>query len=294
MPPRNTLVLDPVVLRMSNDLIAEHLSWLRRVTDREATIRHRHDNLRRLARRVCVPLGEATPEHLDAWQASLTVSRSSIVTYTCHVRAFYRWLHDSGRREDNAAENLPVPKLGKRLPRPIPERHLALAWRCASGDMVVWLALAGWLGLRAGEIARLRDTSVIDEEGGMFLRIDGKGGKERIVPTPPELVPLVRGAMRPGRLFRRPSGQPVTPNEISHEASVYLQSLGLPYVLHQLRHRFGTQHYRLCRDIRQTQELMGHASPATTALYTLVSNAAVVKSMARLGKTLPRRSPRAA
>ncbi|TNC19079.1 tyrosine-type recombinase/integrase [Amycolatopsis alkalitolerans] len=244
----------------------------------------------RVARALPIPLNEATVEDLDRWQASLKVSRSSVATYTSHVRAFYRWAHESGRIADNPAANLPIPKLPRRLPRPIPERHLILALQCARGSMLVWLVLAGWCGLRAGEISRLRDESVIETDEGIFLRVDGKGGKERIVPVPEEIAPIVRGSMRPGAWFRTPSGRATPPRYISRETSQYLQSLGLPYVLHQLRHRFGTQHYRLCRDIRQTQELMGHGSPATTALYTLVAPGAM-KSMKRLGKTFPKLAP---
>lgn len=156
--------------------------------------------------------------------------------------------------------------------------------------MLVWLVLAGWCGLRAGEIARLRDESVIETDEGMYLRIDGKGGKERMVPVAAEAAPIVRAAMRPGAWFRTATGRAASPSYVSREASLFFKSLALPYTLHQARHRFGTQHYRLCRDIRQTQELMGHVSPATTALYTLVSPAAM-KSMKRLGKTLPKLAP---
>jgi Phage integrase family len=48
---------------------------------------------------------------------------------------------------------------------------------------------------------------------------------------------------------------------------------GIGATLHQLRHRFGTQTYARRRDLRMVQELLGHASPATTAVYTLVDQA---------------------
>ena len=276
---------------MSHDLITEHLGWLRRTTDSAATIRHRRDTLRRVERQLGHPLHEATTEELDTWQAGLTVSKSAVGTYTSHVRAFFLWAYRAGRRSDNPAETLPIPKPKPRKPRPIPEDHLQLALRVARGDVLVWFVLAGWCGLRAGEISRLSDDSVLDTETGLFLRVDGKGGKERIVPVPPPVAPFVLGAMRPGPWFRSPTGRPAWPDYVSRESSALLHSLGLPYTLHQLRHRFGTQHYRLCKDIRQTQELMGHSSPATTALYTLVSSPAIVKSMNRLGKTLPKLAP---
>lgn len=274
---------------MDNSSINDHIEWLRRVTGSADTIKHRRDNLRRLARQIKpVELIHATAADLDKWQSNLRVSRSAIMTYTCHTRAFYRWLKETGRRDDDPSASLPIPQLPKRLPRPIPEKHLELAFQCASHTMTVWLALAGWCGLRAGEIARLRGDSVIDEPTGMLLRIEGKGGKERMVPVPDEVATLLRQVIVRGPLFRSPTGKKASPNYVSSTASEFFRQLGQPYVLHQLRHRFGTEHYRLCKDIRITQELMGHSSPATTAQYIAVSQARTTKSMRRLGKTLPK------
>lgn len=268
------------------------MSWLRRVTDSADTLKHRRDNIRRLSEALPVGLIDATAEHLDDWQVALTVSPSAVQTYTCHVRAFYRWCVTNDLRQDDPSGRLPVPKLPRRLPRPIPERDLRLAFRCATGDMLVWLALAGWCGLRAGEIARLRSDSIIDEHDGMLLRVAGKGGKERIVPASEEVASLVRGVRsgRRGPLFLRPSGSPATPNHVTVTSSDFLHGLGLPYTLHTLRHRFGTELYRLCRDIRQVQEVMGHADPATTAGYVAIAASKTTKSVNRLGRSLPKAS----
>lgn len=272
---------------MDERVIEDHLSWLRRITDSTATLRDRRDNLRRLSRNLPVPLLDATESDLDRWQASLAVSRSSILTYTTHIRAFYAWAQEHRRRVDNPALALPLPKLPQRKPRPIPEGDLKLAFRCADAEMMLWLALAGWMGCRAGEISRIEDTSVIDERDGMLLRIDGKGGKERIVPVPKVMEPMIRGALRKGRLFRTPTGLRANGHYVTKTTSNFFASIGVGYTLHQLRHRFGTQHYRLCRDIRQTQELMGHTSPSTTAKYIELSQRGGSRSMNRLGKSLP-------
>jgi len=272
---------------MDELVIEEHLSWLRRITDREDTLIGRRNQLRRLSRNLPVPLLEATESDLDRWQNSLDVCRSSVLTYTSHVRAFYTWAQERGKRDDNPARCLPLPKLPARQPRPIPEDPLKLAFRCADAEMMLWLALAGWMGCRAGEIARLEDTSVIDEKAGMLLRIDGKGGKERIVPVPKVIEPMIRGALRKGRLFRTPTGLPANGRYVTKISSAFFVSIGLPYTLHQLRHRFGTQHYKTCRDIRATQELMGHTSPSTTAKYIALAQRTGARSMDRLGKTLP-------
>jgi len=280
---------------MDELIIEEHLSWLRRITDRRDTLIGRRNQLRRLSRNLPVPLLEATESDLDRWQAALTdesrlepLCQSSVQTYTSHVRAFYAWAQERGKRDDNPARGLPLPKIPERKPRPIPEDALKLAFRCADHEMALWLALAGWCGLRAGEIARTQDTSVIDDKDGMLLRVDGKGGKERIVPAPKVIEPMVRGALRKGRLFRTPTGLAANGQYVTKISSAFFASIGLPYTLHQLRHRFGTQHYKLCRDIRATQELMGHSSPTTTAKYVALAQRSGSRSMDRLGKSLPK------
>lgn len=272
---------------MDELVIEEHLSWLRRVTDRRATLRDRRNMLRRLSRNLPCPLVAATESDLDEWQAALNVCPSSVQTYTSHVRAFYAWAQERGKRDDNPARILPLPKIPERKPHPIPEDALRLAFRCASSEMALWLALAGWCGYRAGEIALMRETSIIDDKEGMLLRVDGKGGKERIVPAPRVIEPMIRGALRRGPLFRTPTGLPANGQYVTKTCSAFFASIGLPYTLHALRHRFGTEHYKLCKDIRTTQELMGHSSPSTTAKYIALSQRAGSRSMDRLGKSLP-------
>lgn len=272
---------------MDELVIEEHLAWLRRITDRRATLLDRRNMLRRLSRNLPCPLLNATESDLDQWQASLGVCRSSVQTYTSHVRAFYAWAHERGKRDDNPARCLPLPKIPERKPRPIPEDALKLAFRCANAEMQLWLGLAGWCGCRSGEISRIEDTSIIDEGDGMLLRIDGKGGKERIVPVPKVMESMIRGALRKGRLFRTPTGLAANGQYVTKVSSAFFAAIGLPYTLHQLRHRFGTQHYKLAKDIRQTQELMGHSSPSTTAKYIALAQRAGTRSMDRLGKSFP-------
>jgi len=280
---------------MDESVIEEHLRFLRRLGTRNDTMRHRRDCIRRLARSLEVPLLEATDRDLDRWQATIAdpnrrpepLTPSAVATYTSHTRAFYKWAHHVGKIDVNPALDLLLPKIKKRVPHPIPENDLKLALRCADEQVTIWLTLAGWCGLRGGEISRLTGDSVIDEPDGMLLRVDGKGGKERIVPVPKVMVTMVRSWVKRGPLFRTVTGLPVNPDYVSRTVSVFFSGIGLPYTLHWCRHRFGTQHYKLFRDIRATQELMGHASPATTAMYVQLSQERAKRSMDRLGKTLP-------
>ncbi len=280
---------------MDDSVIEEHLRYLRRLGARNDTIRHRRDCLRRLARNLGVPLLEATAHDLDRWQDKIAdasrrpkpLTKSAVATYTSHTRAFYKWAHHVGRLEANPALDLDIPKIPTRVPHPIPENDLKLALRCATALILIWLCLAGWCGLRGGEISRLTGESVIDEGDVILLRIDGKGGKERIVPVPKVMHEMLRSWVKRGPLFHTSTGLPVNPDYVSRTVSQFFAALGMPYTLHWLRHRFGTQHYKLVKDIRATQELMGHSSPATTAMYVQLSQDRAARSMDKLGKTLP-------
>src|SRR5690606_8248678 len=95
-------------------MIRLHCDYLRRTGARPSTVMHRRDLLRRLRSQMQVPLLEATADDLERWQSSLTVSTSSIATYTNHVVAFYKWAVDAGHLEVNPAARLPRPRPPKR------------------------------------------------------------------------------------------------------------------------------------------------------------------------------------
>lgn len=236
------------------------------------TIEHRLGQLDRLARWLGdTPLLEAQPEQLEAWQRSLRVCPSSIQTYTSHVCAFYRWAYRARLVAVDPSADLVQPKIKRRMPRPIAEDHLDLALTAApiGSDMHAWLLLAGYCGLRAGEIAVMERTDLRpDKAEGAFLTVHGKGDKQRIVRVPPMVLERLGNQMRqPGPMFRRPEGGPVTPNYVSVTSSEFLANLRLPYTLHTLRHRFATVLHEMGMDVRYIQEALGHESLATTMLY---------------------------
>lgn len=283
---------------MGNDrALRAHMGWFRRVTNSEDTRKHRRDTIKRLAAALPVPLLEATSADLDRWQEQLhrrlgDDGASTVRTYSSHVRMFYKWLYDNDWIADDPAATLPMPKVPQRMPRPIPEKDLTLALRCATGDVYVWLVLSAWCGLRAGEISRLTGDSIHDEDSGMYLSVDGKGGKTRIVPVPASVAPVVRSASRRGPLFRRARGGAVSAQWVSRRSSLLFQSLGMNYVLHQCRHRFGTQFYRVSKDIRETQSILGHSNLSTTALYVAFSQERTAGHQDQLGASLPRKRDR--
>lgn len=126
--------------------------------------------------------------------------------------------------------------------------------------------LAAVCGLRRGEIARSRREDVVDDLLGRSLVVRGKGGHVRSVPLPEGLaVELV--ALPAGWLFPSPRGGHLTP---AHVGKVVSRLLPDDWTCHTLRHRCATVAYHASHDLRAVQELMGHAKPETTAVYTLV------------------------
>jgi integrase/recombinase XerC len=259
-------------------LVLRHLEYLRQRGLADTTIYQRRRALLRLAEHLQRPPSEATPGELASWRASLTIGDDAIVAYVSHVREFYGWACAIGILEHNPALGLPVPKLARRIPRPIGDPDLLYALQTAPPRIRPWLVLAGWAGLRAKEIAYLLRVSVLDRATPPVLLIAEnatKGRTERVVPmsdfVAAELAPVLPAS---GWVFRRLDGRP-GPNQpwlVSHLSNRHLHACGIQETLHQLRHRFGTGTYQATHDLRVVQELMGHASPTTTAGYAAFSN----------------------
>lgn len=219
-----------------------------------------------------VTLLEATEEHLRAWRSAQTVSGDSVLTYAAAVRSFYSWAMRRGKVSADPTLDLPLPRRRRRLPRPISEEDLELAVDTADERVRICLVLAAQQGMRADEIAKLERDWILETYDPPMMMITGKNDVQRLVPLAPstwtELVAY--GLPRRGYVVRREDGQigPNTEKRISQICNDHLRECGIDATLHQLRHRFATIAYRVDRDLRQVQELLGHANSATTAIYT--------------------------
>lgn len=268
-------------------VIAAHLRYIDLLGLTDGSVYARARALHRMAKAITGPLTAATAADLFAWRKSLTISDDAVVHYVSHAKEFYRWLVAEGRREDNPAEALPVPKLRKRLPRPISDEDLAYAIATADERVRPWLILAAWCGLRAKEIALLKWECVMDtvEPPVLLVAAEATKGerKERIIPLHPfaaaELAALP--GRRAGYVFRRRDGRAGAnaPWRISGLANRHLHGCGSAATLHQLRHWFGTNTYRAKRDLRVVQELLGHESPNTTAGYAAFDRAEAIEAV---------------
>lgn len=202
------------------------------------------------------------------------VSLSTQRIYTFAFRYFYgRFL---GRKD--IAESLPIPRVHQKLPEvPTREevRQLLAAARCRRDH--AFLSLAYATGLRVSELVALQ-VQHIDAESGLIRVVDGKGGKDRVVPLSPVLLDTLRrywAEVRPARpwLFAGHDGtrhlsigagqQVVRRTAARAELTRWIST-------HSLRHACATHMLEDGVDVRLVQQILGHENLLTTARYLRV------------------------
>lgn len=265
--------------------VQAHIAWLRLRGLSDRTWELRRTALRRLIAHAARPLLDLGPAELDAWQHHLTgLAPQSRRAYVVQIAGFYRWATDEALVAVDPSLVLVRPKVGRGLPRPIGEHELAAATTAAAEPVRCWLTLAAYAGLRAGELARLDRGNVLDRARHPALLVHGKGSKERWVPLNRTSLAALRahGLPRRGPVFRDEHGDPFGPRQVSQRCNRHLHRLGIEDTIHQCRHRFATETLAAGADLRVVQELLGHASPATTAIYTQVAPARAIEAVAAL------------
>lgn len=222
----------------------------------------------------------ATSEQIEAFLDSRPIGPRTRYSYISHFHVFYEWCMKHGHRPDDPTLDIVRPRLRRLVPRPAPTTELARALSQGAPKHRAWILLAAFEGLRCQEIAGLRREDVLDTEG--LLRItDGKGARERMVPLHPAvLAELVALPMpRSGWIFRRPDGGRYTGQRMSRHFNEFLASTGATFTAHQIRHWHATRIYASTHDLRLTQELLGHSSPATTAIYAAWDRGAAAEAV---------------
>ena len=202
------------------------------------------------------------------------------------LNGFYRWATVFGHLDRNPIDRVPRPREPRRVPRPVTEDDYALSVIAAETTaMRLMLVLCGSAGLRCKEVAGLRWDGVnLGEHRSIF--VVGKGEHERFVPVDDVLAMLLEEHQRTSSsewVFSCPFyGDRLEPGKVSKTVSTYYRRLGFTWTAHQLRHRFGTEAYEVTRDVRVVQELMGHATPTTTSIYTKVRSTVAREAVAKM------------
>jgi integrase/recombinase XerC len=285
---------------------ADHLA-LERHLSQHTVVAYRHDllQLATFLERQHRTLGSATYPELRrflAQQMTLGYARSSIARRVGAIRTFYRWAGSRGLVGNDPSALLGRPKVANRLPsvlRPAEASELvesAVADADADAhdravalrDRAVLELLYG-SGLRVGEVAGLT-LDRLDLDRGR-VTVMGKGSKEREVPLSDFAIEALEHYLRDGRPSLAPEGPStvaffnlrknvLAPRDIRRLVGRYGAMLpsGRRVTPHTLRHSFATHLLEGGADIRAVQELLGHASVATTQRYTHVSRARIFEA----------------
>lgn len=260
----------------SVDPIALHITHLRYLNRRPTSVKQRELALLRLLKFAGAPLLELDGEMLQAFVQQKSLGAEARAAAVSHVRGFYKWALDEDMIERDPSIRLRRPKREHRLPRPMPDAAAQHALDLAANPIRQWLWLAFYAGLRACEIAQVRGTDFLVRQTPPILLIrESKGGDPSVVPICGPLMPVALELEASGAAWCFPKGRGghghITASQLQKRANTFLHEIGVPETLHQGRHWFGSQTYRVTgRDLRATQDLMRHLSPVSTAGYTHV------------------------
>jgi integrase/recombinase XerC len=266
---------------LAMDIIGDFLEAMRRNDLSPRTIRRRESILRRLDATLHYGLARSTYDELVQVLAQEEWGIQTRASYTADVRAFFRWAVSplDPRVDFDPAAMIRPPRVPRGMPRPVSDAELAVIVDDPDESHRLWSLLAAYAGLRCIEISRLDSEHITEER----ITVRGKGNKTRTIPTHPEIWKAAQG-LPAGPVAVSCRGRRLGAKQVSARAAYhYCTRLGLTDVtLHRLRHWFGTNVQHAQGDIRVTQELMGHASPATTAIYTLVADTKKIAAVAAL------------
>ena len=238
---------------------------------------------------------QLTQDDVRAWLESLQEKRRRASTRArafIAIKEFLSHLKEMGWTARDLGEGLEAPKRARILPRTLGEEETIRLVASIDGttprdlrDRAMLEMLYG-CGLRVSELCALELTDLPD--GAELVRCRGKGSKDRLVPFAPSVAaairryldegrgPLARGNLAERHLFVTRLGKGFTRMGVFKLLKERALAAGIdPAVVspHVLRHSFATSLLAHGADIRSIQEMLGHASVATTQIYTHVDQA---------------------
>ena len=232
----------------------------------------------------------ATSALAAAWIHGLTESGyrpASLGRKISALRMLARFLVRERLRDDDFTAMLVTPKLGRRIPHTLSETEVAGLVAAPVGDGPralrdrALLELFYSSGLRVSELSALTIQQVNPAQG--FLRVFGKGAKERVVPMGRKAGEALAAYLVGGRpqlvrphtgseLFLNHRGRRISRVGLWQIVKLHARRAGItkPVKPHALRHSFATHLLTGGADLRAIQEMLGHASISTTQIYTAV------------------------
>lgn len=227
---------------------------------------------------------EKVRPHINKGKKERGISENSISRGLVTIKMFYKYMVMEGKISKNPMSSINSPKLQKHLPEVLhykavdkmlqkPDCSKKLGIR----DKAI-LELMYATGARVSEVASIKVSWINLDYG--FIRCQGKGSKQRIVPIGTKAVNSVRRYLQDVRpflnkdgndeiLFLSRTGKKLRRENIWELVTKYARRAGIKNVSpHTLRHSFATHLIEGGADLRSVQEMLGHASISTTQIYT--------------------------
>ncbi len=231
-----------------------------------------------------------------AWLREQQLAPASVSRHVVSLKVFFKYLQLEGILTDNQAELLASQKLWQKIPTVLSSRDVERLLAAPLKGEPLWrrdraiLEVLYATGCRVSELATVKQADLnLDER---TCKCHGKGDKQRIVPLGEPACRVIRDYLAKERailaervageqaeLFLSSRGRPMRRERIWELVKKYAEMAGVNTDLspHSLRHSFATHLLAGGADLRHVQEMLGHASIATTQLYTHVDHTRLKK-----------------
>jgi integrase/recombinase XerD len=230
---------------------------------------------------------QVTPEHILGFLSRLkskNYASSSICRMLVAVKVFFRFMKKEGEISLDLGRYFETPKLWQLIPEVLSAEEVdALLAQPKTEDCIgardkAIFELLYATGMRVSELCSLRITDLSDT----FVKVKGKGKKERIIPVGKKAIEAVdhyllhfRGEAKEDNepLFISPRGRPIDRITVYNRLKAYARSAGIAKSIspHTLRHSFATHLLENGADLRLIQDMLGHEDIGTTDRYTHVT-----------------------
>ncbi len=181
------------------------------------------------------------------------------------IRTFVKYLNDNEQKVILRADD--SVKVAKTLPKPISHKHIMQALKVAKFQEKIVVVMLYTLGLRISELLSLKLNDISDE----WIRVLGKGNKHRDIPLLASTKKLIDEYLlknSPKIFLFEKNSERLSENSLRYTITKVFKRVCLRVTPHQLRHSYATNMLNNGAPIVDVSELLGHASMATTQIYT--------------------------
>lgn len=225
------------------------------------------------------------------------LSSSSIARKMASLNSFFQYLIELEIIKSSPVTRSMRPKISQKIPSALTSEELKKVLNTADDNLIkTAISLMAFTGLRASELLGIKKDDIFifrSEEkktinintaiaeglkpGDIaFIRVMGKGDKERIIPVPDQLLTILIEHLK---TCKSNSVFPITYFTLWYQIKKVGQKASIDLHPHKLRHTSATMALSNGADIRTIQELLGHATPATTARYAKVTQESLIKAV---------------